>query len=310
MYPILRNIIILASLSGLFSGPSHGASATPMIQQNNQANFSAIANSSATLEWVINTAPPFHIVSGELEGQGICDVLMDVIDEAIPELKSNRTIFPQTRITQQFDRNQNQCFPCMIHRPTSTSATYTEPTHFYYPHGIITTQAHAAIIIEKYGSPVSLESLVRDDSFQLGYPAGRRYPSLQHIVDGFAGTEITRVVHTGENATAAILAMIKSGRIDYTIDYQILNNFDASTSNTAALTFLPIAETEGSYVLGAIGCTNNEWGRGMVNAINQVLPQVRQNPNFLDTLDLWFRNNPEPEPYRELLRSRVWQYAH
>ncbi|EGN75420.1 hypothetical protein A28LD_1033 [Idiomarina sp. A28L] len=310
MHQILRNIFILALLNLFLFGPSFAVSATSAVQQQNQPTASVIAENTATLEWVINTAPPFHIVSGKLEGQGICDVLIDVIDEAIPELKSNRTVFPSTRITQQFDRNQNQCFPCMIHRPTSTSATYTEPTHFYYPHGIITTQEHAAAMVVKYGSPVSLESLVRDSNFQLGYPAGRRYPSLQHIIDGFAGTEITRVVHTGENATAAILAMIKTGRIDYTIDYQILNNFDASTSNTAPLAFLPIAETKDSYVLGAIGCTNNEWGQNMVNAINQVLPQVRQNSKFLDTLDLWFRNNPEPEPYRELLRSRVWQYAH
>lgn len=295
MHRVLQTILIVASLHGFLSSPSFANSASPL--------------EATSLEWVINTAPPFHIDSGSLEGQGICDVLIDVIDDAIPELSSNRTVLPQTRITQQFDRNQNQCFPCMIHRPVSSSATYTEPTHFYYPHGIITTQENAAAMIAAFGNPVKLESLVSDGSFQLGYPAGRRYPSLQHIIDGFAGTDITRLVHTGENATVAILAMIKSGRIDYTIEYQILSNFDASTSEDSPLVFLPIAETQGSYVLGAIGCTNNEWGRAMVSAINQVLPQVRQDPKFLDILELWFRNNPEPEPYRELLRNRVWKYS-
>ncbi|RUO36805.1 ABC transporter substrate-binding protein [Aliidiomarina shirensis] len=304
MYRVLQNTLFIALLICFAYTPSQAASGSYAMQPK---STSGNATNAETLEWVINTAPPFHIVSGPLKGQGICDVLIDVVDEAIPELKSNRTVFPQTRITQQFDRNHNQCFPCMIHRPSSSSATYTEPTHFYYPHGIITTQEHAALITEKYGNPVKLEKLVSDNSFQLGYPAGRRYPSLQHIIDGVSGTEITRVVHTGENATAAILAMIKSGRIDYTIEYQILQNFDASTSGTTPLTFLPIAETEGNFVLGAIGCTNNEWGRNMVNAINQVLPEVRESPEFLEILDLWFRNNPEPEPYRELLRSRVWQ---
>ncbi|RUO20813.1 ABC transporter substrate-binding protein [Aliidiomarina iranensis] len=295
----LRNFLIFnALLTVLALAPSLPAAA---LQADTQAE---------RIEWVINTAPPFHIVSGPLAGFGICDVLIDIIDESLPDLESNKTILPQTRITQQFDRNYNQCFPCMIHRPASSSAIYTNPTHFYYPHGIITTAEHAKTITTAYGNPVNLSALILDANFQLGYPAGRRYPSLQHIIDGSADTDITRVVHTGENATVAILAMIKSGRIDYTIEYQILNNFDKSSSTEPSLEFIPIAETEGSFVLGAIGCTNNEWGQNMVRKMNTVLPEVRQHPRFLEILDLWFRDTPDSEPYRELLRNRVWQSNH
>lgn len=264
------------------------------------------ANEISTLNWVINTAPPFHIVTGTHSGRGICDALMDIVDEQLPELASSRVVLPQTRIRQQFEREVDQCFPCMIYNPTPTDTVQTEPTHFYYPHGIITTKEKAVIMQERHGNPVRLASLITDREFRFGYPDGRHYPAVQSIVDQAIQSDVTRVAHTGENATVAILSMIKAERIDYTIEYQILHNFDMVANNSTELAFLEIAETQGQHVLGAIGCTNTEWGRAVVKEINRILPNVQQHPEFLQTLDLWFNDNPESEPYRELLRKRVW----
>lgn len=270
---------------------------------------STVAAADKQLNWVINTAPPFHIVSGPLAGQGICDVLINLIDEQLPEFQSNRTVLPQTRIRQQFEREQDQCFPCMIHRAVPADTIQSNPSHFYYPHGIITSAENAEKITARYGSPVALQQLIADRDFRLGYPAGRHYPELQHIIDQGGDSAITRVVHTGENATVAILAMIKAKRLDYTIDYQILHNFDITENGTTELAFLPIAETANTYVLGAVGCTNTAWGRMVITEINRVLPTVHRHPDFLAVLDLWFRNPPSNEPYLELLRNRVWQYS-
>lgn len=264
------------------------------------------ANEISSLNWVINTAPPFHIINGAHSGKGICDALMDVVDEQLPEFASSRVVLPQTRIRQQFEREVDQCFPCMIYSPTPSDTVQTEPTHFYYPHGIITTKEKALIMQERHGNPVRLASLITDREFRFGYPDGRHYPAVQDIVDQAVQSDITRVAHTGENATVAILAMIKAERIDYTIDYQILHNFDIAANEATDLAFLEIAETQGQHVLGAIGCTNTEWGRAVVKEINRILPNVQQHPEFLNVLDLWFNDNPESEPYRELLRKRVW----
>ena len=264
------------------------------------------ANEIATLNWVINTAPPFHIINGTQAGKGICDALIDIVDEQLPELASSRIVLPQTRIRQQFEREVDQCFPCMIYNPTPTDTVQTEPTHFYYPHGIITTKEKALIIQERHGNPVRLASLITDRNFRFGHPDERQYPALQRILEQTPNSDIKRVAHTGENATVAILSMIKAGRIDYTIEYQILHNFDMVANNSSELAFLKIAETQGQHVLGAIGCTNTEWGRAVVKEINRILPNVRQHPEFLQTLALWFNDNSESEPYRELLRKRVW----
>lgn len=260
-----------------------------------------------SLEWVINAAPPFHIVDGPLAGQGICDALIDVIDQHLPELKSKRLVLPQSRIRKQFQAKENQCFPCMIYRPIPGETIQSEPTHFYYPHGIITTPEKARLIHARHGNPVSFASLINDNTLRFGYPDGRHYPAVQNILDKALQTDISRISHTGDNATVAILAMIKKGRIDYTLEYQILQNLDNAVNPPGELVFLQILETQGQHVLGAVGCTNSEWGRAAIAKINQVLPLVRQHPQFLKVLGLWFNDDPEFGPYRELLRERVWQ---
>lgn len=260
-----------------------------------------------SLNWVMNTAPPFHILNGPLAGQGICDALINVIDAHLPELSSERLVLPQSRIRQQFERKEDQCFPCMIYRPIPGDTIQSDPTHFYYPHGIITTAEKAEVIKKRHGHPVRLASLMTDQDFRFGYPDGRHYPAVQPIMDKAVQSGITRIAHTGENATLAILAMIKKGRIDYTLEYQILHNFELAEHATTNLVFLPVAETQGQHVLGAIGCTNTEWGRAAVQKINQVLPQVRQHPDFLQVLGLWFHDDAESDSYHELLRTRVWQ---
>ncbi|MDX1536526.1 hypothetical protein [Arsukibacterium sp.] len=260
-----------------------------------------------SLQWVINAAPPFHIVDGPFAGQGICDVLTDVIDQHLPELASNRLVLPQSRIRKQFQRKENQCFPCMIYRPVPGDTIQSEPTHFYYPHGIITTPEKARLIEARHGNPVRLASLISDRTFRFGYPDGRHYPAVQNILDNALQNDISRIAHTGENATVAILAMIKKGRIDYTLEYQILHNLDKAENPSDDLVFLQVAENQGQHVLGAIGCTNSEWGRAAIEKINQVLPLVRQHPAFLQVLTLWFNDDPESGPYLELLREHVWQ---
>ena len=260
-----------------------------------------------SLEWAINAAPPFHILDGPHAGQGICDVLIDVIDDHLPELASNRVVLPQSRIRKQFQRKENHCFPCMIYRATPGETIQSEPTLFYYPHGIITTPEKARLIQARHGNPVSFTSLINDSTLRFGYPDGRHYPAVKTILDKALQTNISRISHTGENATLAILAMIKKGRIDYTLEYQILQNLDNIEDPPGGLVFLPIAETQGQHVLGAIGCTNTAWGRAAIAKINQVLPLVRQHPQFLKVLGLWFNDDPVSGPYRELLRERVWQ---
>lgn len=242
-----------------------------------------------TLNWAINTAPPFHIVQGAYQDQGICDALMHAVEDTLPNYQTSRTLMPQTRIGVMFERDTNQCFPCMIYRPYDAQqrTVLSAPTHRYQPHGIIALPRVAARMREQFGDPVPLHLLLESNDFRFGQPAGRQYGALQPLLNLHEGTSSYRVLRTGEYATVAILDMILAGRIDYTLDYHTLVRYHQRTGQ-GELEFVEVAETQGQHVLGAIGCTNNAWGRDMIATINQNIDEIRQHPTFLQSLGLWF----------------------
>lgn len=246
---------------------------------------------SRSLQWALNTAPPFHIVAGPYRNQGICDSLMLAVESALPDYEAQRSLMPQTRIGMLFDRDVNQCFPCMIHRNNGPElrTVLSEPTHTYQPHGIITRPEIARQFRETYGEPVPLKALLASNDFRLGQPAGRQYGTLQPILDAYEGDDSYRVIRTGEHATTAILEMILAERIHYTIDYHSLLQYHRK-NHQGDLEFLQLEENQGLVVLGAIGCTNNDWGRGVIADINANISTIRQDPRFLQSLNLWVDN--------------------
>lgn len=281
---------------------SPNCSASAQQPQGEHANHSTLNSSSIT--WAINSAPPFHVLTGPLQGQGICDELTNTVKRAMPNTEFNTVFMPQTRIGVEFERDANLCFPCMIYNPGQHDRVYfTEPTHWYPPHGVITTHELAQQLTEAFGNPIRLSELLESNQYYFGFPHGRRYGPLQPILDSHAGQNSYRVVRTGDNAPTAILAMIRANRVHYTIDYPILVEYDRQTIESD-MAFIPIAENQDSVVLGAIGCTKNTWGREPIAKINSALPAIHNDEEFLASLAMYYSNTPDYfERFQTLVRE-------
>lgn len=169
------------------------------------------------------------------------------------------------------------------------SVSFYPARYTYQPHGIIARPDVARQLRETYGEPVPLKELLASNDFRLGHPAGRQYGTLQPILDAYEGDNSYRVIRTGEHATTAILEMILAERVHYTIDYHSLLRY-YQKSYQGELEFIEILENQGQMVLGAIGCTNNDWGRGVIADINANMSTIRQDSRFRQSLDLWFEN--------------------
>ncbi|KKO46736.1 hypothetical protein WG68_04720 [Arsukibacterium ikkense] len=261
----------------------------------NPANQAALAHTeqdnpdAGRINWAINDAPPFHVLHGEYQRQGVCDVLIKVVHRYLPELRPRYLEMPQTRISQAMDNKEPVCFPCMIYQPEAAKrAIYSQPTHLYYPHQIITNNTTAKTLRALYGEPISLDKLLDDPRFRLGYPAGRRYGVLQPLLN----EHDPYLARSGPDGAVAILNMISSGRLDYTIDYPMVANYFQQLYNRNMETLI-IAENQ-QPVAGAIGCANNAWGKQQIAAINQVMPDIRRDPEFLEVLKLWHSSNNNP----------------
>lgn len=251
---------------------------------------------TAPLVFGVNASPPFHIVKGEEANNGFCDVLVKTIQAKLPDTRQVIRKMPHGRIQTIMKREGSMCFPCMINRTTYNPNYYfSKTTHLYAPHGIITRSSLASEITQKYGNPVSLEQLLAESELRFAQPIGRRYGDIQHLLDKYLIDTKHHKQVSGEFALYNLLAMILVNRVDYTIDYEMMiqsyQRNAQSQESSEILTFIPIKEYSGKVVRGAIGCSNNEWGKNAIKLIDQVVPQIRADSEFQQSLNYWLGDN-------------------
>jgi len=255
--------------------------------QNVMAAQMSVVKSKPVIVWGVNSGPPFHIVSGPYQLQGICDELIEAVHRQLPQYRKKIVVMPQPRISEALKAREELCFPCMIHpMQPSDRASFTLPTHSYRPHQIITTKKVATQMQQRYRLPIPLEVLLADPDFRFGYPKGRRFGSLQPLIERFSQSH-PPFTRSGDEGVAAILEMILAGRLDYTLDYAMASYYGELLNPDVQFELLPIAENQHQVVLGGIGCGTNAWSAQLILDINQKIDKIRQDPEFLNILKKW-----------------------
>ena len=252
------------------------------------------------ITWAVNPAPPFHILEQPLRGQGICDVLIERVRHYLPEIKHHVQVMPQKRVGLSFAAGTNICFPCMISKPDEPRIHFSLPTHIYRPHGVIASKPVAQAILARYQAPISLAALLQDNSLVFGYPTGRKMGKLQSVIEPYRGAE-EGLIDPGLEGPVKLLHLVAAGRLDYSIDYDIVIRY-YNLLKDKELVFIPVAENHQQVVYGAVGCTNNAWGQSVIAQVNLILPDLLQDPRYIDNLLYWF-DPDEQLQYRQSLQQ-------
>lgn len=244
---------------------------------------------SFTIQWAENPSPPFHIVDGPYQNRGMCDVLVDGLANALPQLHHDVMVMPQSRINYNVEQQENLCFPCMIKRKSNPYFYYSDLTVEHPPLGIIVsfpTYLHL-------GSPssISFAQLAADPTLRFGRPAARRYPdALQKVVDKYENSERFFELN-GDDATVRVLEQLILKRLDYTLEYPTILRYYRLTHNRDRLVFIPTTEIGVTPIPGAIGCTKNEWGKQAIEFINEGLKTVVADPDYQAQQVFWKAHN-------------------
>jgi uncharacterized protein (TIGR02285 family) len=253
------------------------------------------ANNDNAVIWALNEAPPFHMAAGPERGQGFCEKLVAAAIRVTPEFVHDVQYVPNLRGEMLWQNKQNLCFPCMIHRhPPQSSVIYSAITHHYSPHGLITRPELADRLIQQFGNPIDLAALSQTDQYRFVQHAGRGYGSLQATVVKFILSSLKTSVLTGDHGAASIFAMIASGRVDYTIDYPFVMDYFAAQSDQS-YRFIPILQNYQEVVAGAMACTDNAWGRNVIERLDARMSSMRDDQDFVEALERWLPNRPRSE---------------
>lgn len=247
----------------------------------------AHADDTPVITWVKNDAPPFYVTAPALTA-GIGDTLQALYEQALPQYQHTTLHVPLGRLEHTWQTYQPLCFATMIHgEPINDGYQLSRPNLLYMPHGIITTEAHADTLPLNERGQVKLTQLLSEHTVKLGQNKGRTYsPRIDQLLAQYRDN-LHIETRAGSAETFGVLTMLEHGRFDVMIEYEfVLNDYVERTRKTG-LRFLPIAESEGDHIWGAIGCTNSPAGEAALAAINAATPEVMQHRRYRRNVGRW-----------------------
>ena len=149
------------------------------------------------------------------------------------------------------------------------------------------------------GQPLQLAELLQRQDLSGLLPRNRSFgPRIDQLLKA-AGEQGPKTLALGRSTH--VLAMLKAGRMDYTLEYPgVVDEFQHSHPDGAELARLPLAEGR-STALATAACSRNPAGRQAIAAIDQVVRQLSaaQRESWLRQ---WRPEGLEPEDRQRLQR--------
>jgi len=247
--------------------------------------------SKETVIWRVTDWPPFYILEGPDKGKGIYDEIISMISLHIPEYEHVTMRMNTVRVRAQWNLGEKVCHPSVI--VGESFNTQSVVNSILLPHRIIAHRDKEGVLRK---DEVSLDQLLGDTQHRGGFTPERYTPLLNDIVKQHKGGK-----HLYFNPNYdRLIEMILLKRLDYIVEYPPIITYTAKQMGLDNPTkSLGIQETKDmSYILVAVGCTKNAWGRAMINKIDQVLKKESLNPDFLEPRLRWY-----DEPSRNILRK-------
>ncbi len=258
-------------------------------------------NQLLIIKWGVTPEAPFHITQGPDQGNGFCDVLLQRLAVYLPEVRQERLLDSQANIRLRMQQNQQVCFPCTLFKPEATTIQkriYSEPTHFYRPHGLVIRKQAVKQLTEQFGNPIDLAKLLQSD-YHYSFPTARRFGDLQPLIDQYPKNY--RPIAEAKNSQD-IFRLVNQSALDFSIDYQSALTY-YNRSEQHQLVFLPI-RGQPKLLAGAISCPDTNWGQLAIFRINNVVEKLRQDPQLIESLRFW-QGSDLPAYPSELTNSKL-----
>ena len=268
--------------------------------------FSLLASSLSAkerIDWRVIDWPPFYIFHGEDRGSGVYDGLIDYFGDRLPEYEHHFVEMTTERIREQWKKGENVCHPSVIvDQPLNFrgfnddgTAVISKVNSILLSHELILKASKANEIASK---PVDLEEVLSNKNLLGGVSTSRYNAGINKLVEKYSGQPhlLVKPVYKTLNR------MFASGRLDYVIEYSPVFNYlrhKEKDKIKQPISYFPIKMSKAdSFILVAVGCTDNEWGRKIIKKINVILTEESKKKDFLENRLRWYT-----ESQRELLRD-------
>jgi uncharacterized protein (TIGR02285 family) len=245
------------------------------------------ASAAETLEevtWMHAEFPPLRISSGPYAGQGVSDMIHDLMRRELPGFRHSIVTANLSRTLNWMESGKNVLAVGIIPNPQRDRVMqYSVPCVLVPPVCLVVRAGEEESL--GLGGHVSLRQFIVRK--RLGVAADRSYgPELDSVL--LSSPDLSRiVVNQGSNLFGTLLEMLLLGRVDGVLAYPFEATYATRMrGNEGLIAILPLRESM-VPVLGRIAAPRTAWGSDMIERLDRVLTRHRGTPEYREALERW-----------------------
>lgn len=240
----------------------------------------------STVTWLQVDVPPYYILEGALQGQGIVDQITAQLITRLPTYHHQTQLVSFQRALNLLSASEIFCHAAFFRTSErehlahfSTLASSLSP-----PIGV-SIKRHKRTLFDE-SLPISLSLLLQQLSLRGGVVSGRSYgEQLDALLTQYKNAPhlFFRTTHTLYSGS---FAMLMADRLDYLIGYPSEAMFAGHQLDFHDVITLPIQESQ-TYQPGYVACSRNAQSQQLLQSIDQILGDIRATPAYRSIFHRW-----------------------
>lgn len=220
------------------------------------------------VRWALAPYAPFHIEDGPKAGQGVVDLALKGMMEALPEYHHVPLVMNASRAWQDIRDGEPVCHPAALKTPERERHAVFSDAGAIVPSMVVILRAEDAARVAPGKSTVSLMHLLKDEKLRPGILSERAYGDVQEVLEEPHGT--TRPVRVSNNyGPFSLIRMLYSGRIDLMVEYPWILHFVKEHVPEAGVPLVALGiEESPPFYTSHVACANTPRGREIVARLN------------------------------------------
>lgn len=228
-----------------------------------------VAADPASVRWLVLDFPPYHIVSGAQQGQGLRDKYLRELQADLPQFKHSVEFASVARMTGLMQANEPVCTVSQLKTPERENyALFSRRPYgqqlpvrlIAHPHTIARNAALRQDV-------VSLKHLLETTPLTLGLVEKRRFGQvLDDLLQNEQNKHVIRF--NSDTLLAAQIKLMEHGRYDLTLGYTLeVEWLRQNDPLLKPVVYLPLAESD-ALVPTYVSCARSDTGEAVIAAIN------------------------------------------
>lgn len=249
------------------------------------------------VHWGKTDFPPFTIISGRFEGQGVIDRMIDFYIDKLPAHRQATFKGSLQRVLTEMQKGKHVCHGSLLRKQDREAfAEFAEPNMIQFANGILTTRNN----LEKFkpflvnGTTIDFEKLVASGNITVRYHADRSYSEkVDSILKKYEPENLPTLMRkTGLKETDKEVTLMFNGRIDAVIGrpeeglyVSRLTGFDAKE-----IVFFKVKGGK-PFNYAQAACAKGAWNDAFFKDLDALSKQYRLSEEFMSFYMEWLPQN-------------------